>query len=127
MTNTLYLPELREMLADDDVAGLEEFSKALHPARTAEFMEGLTAEESWRVLQHAAMPLRVEIFGFLDMEKQIELVETTDRHQIAELIGEMPPDDRVDLLDDVDPAVVEELMPLVPAVERRDKIGRAHV
>ena len=56
MTNTLYLPELREMLAAHDAAGLEEFCTALHhPARTAEFMEGLTAEEAWAVLRHAEM------------------------------------------------------------------------
>ena len=46
MTNTLYLPELREMLAENNVAELQEFCVALHPARTAEFMEGLTAGRS---------------------------------------------------------------------------------
>jgi len=120
MTNTLYLPELREMLADNNEAELREFCEALHPARTAEFMEGLTPEESWQVLQQAPMPLRVEIFGFFDQEKQVKILETIDRQQIATLIGEMPPDDRVDLLNTVEPAVVEELMPLVPAEERRD-------
>ena len=53
MINTLYLPELREMLELGDVEGLHEFCIALHPARTAEFMEGLTASESWTVLQTA--------------------------------------------------------------------------
>ncbi len=36
------------------------------------------------------------------------------------LIGEMPPDDRVDLLGDVRPEIVRELLPLIPAEERRD-------
>jgi magnesium transporter len=120
MPNTLYLPELREMLADNKTAELEEFCTALHPARTAEFMEGLTAEEAWAVLQHAEMPLRSEIFGFLDEEKRVEIIETIDREQAAELIGDSPPDDRVDLLQEVDPEVVRELMPLVPTKERRD-------
>ena len=53
MINTLLLPELREMLATNDVAGLVEFCDAMHPARAAEFMEGLTPEETWRVLQAA--------------------------------------------------------------------------
>ncbi len=118
--NTLYLPELREMLAEQDESGLREFCTALHPARTAEFMEGLTAEEAWTVLQYAEVPLRVEIFGFSEEEKQVEIVETIDRAEIARLIGDLPPDDRVDLLAEVDPQVVEELMPLVPAEERRD-------
>jgi magnesium transporter len=120
MTNTLYLPELREMLAENNVAELEEFCSALHPARTAEFMEGLTAQEAWAVLRHAEMGLRVEIFGFFEEEKQIELIETIDREEIARFIGEMPPDDRVDLLAKVEPEIVAKLMPLIPAAERRD-------
>ncbi len=118
--NTLYLPELREMLAARDETGLREFCTALHAARTAEFMEGLSAEEAWAVLQYADVPLRVEIFGFFDEEKQVEIFETTDRAEIAKLIGDLPPDDRVDRLAETDPEVVDELMPLVPVEERRD-------
>ena len=120
MTNTLYLPELREMLADKNAAELEAFCTALHPARTAEFMEGLDPSEAWEVLLYAELPLRVEIFGFLDEEKQVTILETIDRKAIAELIAEMPPDDRVDLLKQVEPSVVEEIMALVPVAERRD-------
>ena len=47
MINTLYLPELREMLERRDEPALREFCTALHPARTAEFMEGLSASEAW--------------------------------------------------------------------------------
>lgn len=118
--NTLYLPELREMLVENNAAELREFCTALHPARTAEFMEGLTSAEAWAVLLHAELPLRAEIFGYLDEPKQIEIVEQSDRQQIAQLIGEMPPDDRVDLLAKVDPLVVAEVMPLIATDERRD-------
>ncbi|HYW80996.1 MAG TPA: magnesium transporter, partial [Thermoguttaceae bacterium] len=83
MVNTLYLPELREMLAENNAADLTEFCTALHSARTAEFMEGLTAAEAWAVLQYADVPLRVEIFGFFEQSKQIEIIETLDRAEIA--------------------------------------------
>jgi len=120
MTNTLYLPEIRAMLAEQNAAELEEFCTALHPARTAEFMEGLTSPETWAVLHYAQQPLRGEIFGFFSLETQIEIVEITDRAEMAAFIGDLPPDDRVDLLALVEPRVVEELMPLIPADERRD-------
>lgn len=120
MTNTLYLPELREMLADKNAVELEAFCTALHPARTAEFMEGLTPSEAWEVLRFADLPLQAEIFGFLEEEAQLTILETVDRAEIAKLIAEMPPDDRVDLLKMVEPAVVEEIMALVPVAERRD-------
>ncbi|HBO46217.1 MAG TPA: magnesium transporter [Planctomycetaceae bacterium] len=120
MTNTLYLPEIREMLAENNAAELKEFCTALHPARTAEFMEGLTPQEAWAVLQYADLPLRAEVFGFFDEEMQVEIVETADPTQVASLIAEMPPDDRVDLLAQVEPAIVEKLMTLIPTAERRD-------
>ncbi len=120
MVNTLYLPELREMLADKDEAGLREFCGAIHPARNADFMEGLTAAETWAVLLHAELSLRAEIFGYLDEVKKKEILQGQDRQQIADLIGELPPDDRVDLLEEVHPDVTEQLMPLLPVEERRD-------
>ncbi len=120
MINTLYLPELREMLAEANAAELEEFCRALHPARTAEFMEGLNAAESWAVLRHADPSLRQEIFTYIAHEKQVEIIETQDRHEIAELIAGLAPDDRVDLLQDVEPSTVAELLPLLPPEERRD-------
>ena len=61
MVNTLFLPELREMLAENNTFELQEFCTALHPARTAEFMEGLDAADAWKVLRHADLKLREEI------------------------------------------------------------------
>ncbi len=120
MINTLYLPELRELLAEHNKTELSEFCTALHPARTAEFMEGLNADESWAVLIHADLPLRTEIFKYFDDDKQIAILESQPRDEIGELIGELPPDDRVDLLKDANPEAVAELMLLVPSEERRD-------
>ena len=58
MINTLYLPELREMLRSNDEAELREFCSALHPSRTADFMDGLTAAESWAELRMARAAVR---------------------------------------------------------------------
>lgn len=120
MVNTLYLPELREMLAEHDDAGLEEFCTALHPARTADFMEGLSPAESWEVLSHADVASRTEIFSYFPREKQVEMLETLDREEMGQLIGELPPDERVDMLEQLDEKVVNELMPLVPSEERSE-------
>ena len=120
MTNTLYLPELREMLAENNTAELEEFCVALHAARTAEFMEGLTADEAWAVLEHADESTRAHIFSYFDRDKQVEIIETVDREAIGKLIGDLPPDDRVDILKSVKPEIVDELLPYIPALDRRD-------
>ncbi len=120
MTNTLYLPELREMLAEHNTAELKEFCIALHPARTAEFMEGLTAAESWEVLRHTDARTRAQIFSYLAPEKQIEMIQTVDRAEMVHLIDDLPPDERVDILDRVDPKIVDDLLTLLPADVRRD-------
>jgi magnesium transporter len=120
MINTLYLPELREMLAEQNHEGLTEFCMALHPARTADYMQGLDCDETWEVLRHADPGLRKEIFSFIDHDRQVKMIETEDRAEVAELIADLAPDDRVDMLEDVDQRVVEDLLGLLPQAERRD-------
>jgi len=120
MINTLLLPELREMLQTSDVAGLEDFCTAMHPARAAEFMEGLTSDESWAVLRATDPERRTAIFEYFDEAKQLEILETADREETSQLITSMAPDDRVDLLKQVEEETLEGLMPLIPAAERRD-------
>lgn len=120
MTNTLFLPELREMLADKNEAELREFCTALHPARTAEFMEGLDVAEMWAVLQYADQQERIEIFRYFDLERQAEIIEKMPRDEVCELIQALPHDERVDILRDVDQDVVEDILLRLPAEDRRD-------
>jgi magnesium transporter len=120
MTNTLFLPEIREMLATGDEAGLREFCTALHPARTVEFMEGLEPPEAWQVLLRTDPATRVELFHYFDQPKQVAIVEHEDRAAVAELIQNLAPDERVDILKQVNAPVVGELLPLVPLEVRRD-------
>jgi len=107
-------------LAEGNADGLREFCAALHPARTADFMEGLTAEETWSVLRHSDTATRGEIFHYFDPSVQTTIAETMDRGEVAQLVAELAPDDRVDLLNDVDASIVDELLPLLPSEERRD-------
>lgn len=120
MVNTLYLPELREMLAENNAAELSEFCVALHPTRTAEFMEGLSPEEAWAVLRHADDDARAHIFTYFDRDKQVQIIESSDRAEMGKLIADLASDDRVDVLKEVRPEVVDELLPFIPALDRRD-------
>lgn len=120
MINTLYLPELREMLAGHSEAALQEFCTALHPARTAEFMEGLSPDEAWQVLKYADLPLREEVFTFLSPDLQLAILSTQDRGEVSELIVQLAADDRVDLLEELDGHIVDEILPLLPSEVRRE-------
>ncbi len=120
MVNTLFLPELREMLQENNVDQLREFCTALHPARTAEFMEGLETTEAWMVLQFAEPHLRAEIFGYFEHDIQVMMLENENERQVAELVTHIPADDAVDLLSELPESRVESLLALVPAPDRRD-------
>lgn len=120
MINTLFLPELREMLRQADAKGLSEFCSALHPARTAEFMEGLTTEEAWAVLQFADVPTRVEVFGYFPEEQQLDALSSQEREQVAELVAGMAADDRVDIISQLEPAILEDVLERLPVEDRRD-------
>jgi magnesium transporter len=120
MINTLFLPELREMLAESNADEMREFCIALHPARAAEFMEGLSTSEAWRVLQHADQHLRAEIFSYFAHDRQVEMLLEEDERQVADLVTHIPADDAVDLLSELPESRVEQLLALVPAPDRRD-------
>lgn len=120
MINTLYLPELREMLAEHNGEELREFCMALHPGRTAEFMEGLSSHEAWEVLQFAEPNLRAEIFSYFEEEQQTSILAEEDDKQVADLITHLPADDAVDLLSGLEEPRVEHLLALIPAPDRRD-------
>lgn len=120
MINTLFLPELREMLELQQTEELKEFCEALNPGRTAEYMAGLTAAEAWQVLQHAAPALRVEIFEFFDLDHKLDILNDQDSQQVAELLAALPADDRVDLVQELSEQRVAQLLALLPAEDRRD-------
>jgi len=120
MINVLLLPELREMLANNDQAELQQFCTAMNPTRTAEFMEGLNDEEAWQVLKATDVHRRAEIFQYFDHDRQVALLSNQDPSEVAVLIAELYADDRVDLLQEMDLARVELLLDLLPKSDRRD-------
>lgn len=120
MINTLFLPELREMLAEANAQELREFCTALHPSRAAEFMEGLASDEVWSVLQHADTHQRAEIFSYFDYDRQVAMLQSEDERQVADLVTHIPADDAVDLLSELPDKRVEQILALVPAPDRRD-------
>ena len=120
MINTLFLPELREMLADDNVAELSDFCVAMHPSRTAAFMEGLSDDEIWQVLKNSTPENVADIFSYFDQDRKPSLLDTDRVQQAAELVAHLPSDDRVDLLQELDESLRQGIMDLLPVDERRD-------
>jgi magnesium transporter len=120
MYNSLLLPDLREMLEQNDTRGLAEFCDALHSAVAAEVLEGLSKEDVWRVLSNCRLDRQVEIIEFMSLHRQAELVGCLDRERLSNLLQVMSPDDAVDLLEQMDEGQIERLLPLFAQAQRRD-------
>lgn len=120
MTNVLLLPELRSMLAEQDAAGLTALMTELHPATVADWTEGLSVEETWKVFDHAGINRQALVFEFFPLSKQVEMATGAGRERMSRMIEAMAPDERVDLLKRLDPEVVENLLPLVAKADRQD-------
>ncbi len=118
--NTLLLPDLRQMLEEDDGPALKEFCEALHPGVAAEVLEDLDSATAWRVLTHCGPKTQAEILGFFSLPHQVQLVQSIEGPHLTRLIEEMSPDDRVDLLERMEPEAVDALMPLLAHAERAD-------
>lgn len=120
MYTPLILPDLKAMLDENDERGLAEFCDVLYPAVTAEILDELNAREIWTVLRNCPLQRRAQIFEFLSLSRQVELVEGIERKELSPLIEEMSPDNRVDLLSRMDAERVESLLPLMAQAERSD-------
>ncbi|MBL4884875.1 MAG: magnesium transporter [Planctomycetaceae bacterium] len=121
MYQSLLLPDLRQMLNENDELGMKEFCEVLFPAVSAEILTELQPAEAWRVLSKSSNLTRlVEIFGYFSLSFQVQLVNVIDREPLSRLIEELAPDDRVDLLERLDPEHVESLLPLIAQAERTD-------
>jgi magnesium transporter len=120
MANPLLLPEIRAMIAEGDEQGLTAVMNEMHPASVADFAEGLSIEETWKLLDHAPISSQADVFAFFPLDKQEELVSGVGRERMSKLLEAMSHDDRVDLLKRLDDEVVENLLPLVTKADRQD-------
>ena len=120
MTNVLLLPELRSMLAEEDHEGLTALMTELHPATVADWTEGLSVEETWKVFNHAGIDRQAQVFEFFPIQKQVDMATGAGRERMSRMIEAMAHDERVVLLKRLDPEVVESLLPLVAKADRQD-------
>jgi len=123
MKNPILIPELRDLLSKNKIEILKNFIEEGHPKEIAEYIALLDPDEIWQILNTAALPQKVKIFSYLDMDVQVEMVSGTRKKNTTELLTEMSHDDRADLFQHLEKHVVDRLLVLLPLSERRDIIN----
>lgn len=116
--NPLLQPDLKLMLNENDLLGMQQFCEVLNPVIVAEVLDGLDPKSTWKVLSSTDIKHQAEIFEFIEPAQQIELVASVDRQHLSKLIETMSPDDRLGLLEHLDEEQIESLLPLIAQAER---------
>ncbi|RLT09126.1 MAG: magnesium transporter, partial [Planctomycetota bacterium] len=83
-------------------------------------LDELEDDQIWPILDKAELPIRVEIFEYLSLKRQIGLVEQLDPAKLSELFEWMSADDRVDLLSRMPEDRREDVLRLIARAERND-------
>lgn len=120
MKNPLLVPELREYITNNDTVAITLFLESGHPRVIADFISALSPDEAWQLLAYAEIDLRAEIFSHMDEWFQAEITETLNRDDLARLVTEMAPDDRVDLLGRIPENRRERVLSALAGAERED-------
>src|SRR4051812_22545349 len=98
MVGRLLQPEIKSMVAARDFAGLRELFREWPPADVAEVIVDM--EEQERVIIFRVLPhdLAADVFEYLELDAQQELLKAMAHEQVVGILNEMSPDDRTALL-----------------------------
>lgn len=120
MKNLILLPELKEIIEKKSWSQFVEICREIHPAEIADLLSSLEPNEVWQLIEKVDLETRSEIFSHLDLLLQTEIAAIINRKQLAELLTEMPSDDRVDLFKKFPEAKQELILPALAQAERED-------
>src|ERR1700675_2024016 len=119
MVGKILQPEIRSLIDTRDFSALREVFREWPPADVAEVILDMAEDEQviiFRVLPNA---LAADVFEYLDVEAQQQLLRAMAHEQVVGILNEMSPDDRTALLEEMPSAAARQLIKLLTPGERR--------
>jgi len=116
----LFLPEIKELIADKDFSGLKQFLKSVHSMDLAAGWSSLLPTEKIIVFKILAVKRKVEVFENLIFPEQSYILNNLDNNEVAQIINEMAPDERADLFKELPEKVFKKLFSLINKDEAQD-------
>lgn len=119
MLGELLRPEIEEMLAARNFAGLREALADLPPADIADLFADLPPEQVavlFRILPRAQA---TDVFEYLPVDVQESTLRAMGQEDVAAVLNEMDPDDRTALLEEMPGEAAQRLINLLSPEERR--------
>ncbi|HEV8423239.1 MAG TPA: magnesium transporter [Chthoniobacterales bacterium] len=119
MVGKILIPEIQAMVEARNFAALRALFSEMPPADVAEIILDLPEDE--RVIIFRILPnvLAADVFEYLDLESQQQLLRGMAHEQVVSLLNEMSPDDRTALLEELPSAAARQLIQLLTPEERK--------
>jgi magnesium transporter len=134
MIGTLLLPELKELIRQRNFAQLREILAGFSAPDLAELLADLDPADTAVLLRILPHELAADVFEFLPLPVQEQLVRALGDADVARILDEMPADDRTALLEELPAKVTQKLISLLSPEQRqvanqllgypKDSIGR---
>src|SRR5438093_12578022 len=119
MVGKILIPEIRSLIEARDFTGLRELFGDWPPADVAEVIVDMPEDDRVIIFRVLPAALAADVFEYLDVEAQQELLRCMAHEQVVAILNEMSPDDRTALLEEMPSAAARQLIQLLTPDERR--------
>jgi len=119
MVGNILIPEIRSLIEARNFAGLREIFQDWPRADVAEVILDLPQDDRVIIFRVLPAALAADVFEYLDVEAQQELLRGMAHEQVVAILNEMSPDDRTALLEEMPSAAARQLIQLLTPEERR--------
>src|SRR6476646_2531883 len=119
MVGKILEPEIRSMIEARNFGALREVFREWPPADVAEVILDLPEDEQVIIFRLLPTALAADVFEYLEVDAQQQLLKAMAHEQVAAILNEMSPDDRTALLEELPSAASRQLIRLLTPEERR--------
>ncbi len=119
MVGKILIPEIKSLIEARDFNALREIFREWPPADLAEIITDLPEDDRVIIFRVLPTALAADVFEYLEVEEQEQLLRAMAHEQVAGILNEMSPDDRTALLEELPSTAARRLIQLLTPEERR--------
>ncbi len=119
MLTQLLKPEIKSLIQEKQFSILKEVLQEWPPADIAELIVELDESERVLIFRLLNRELAADVFEYLDVDTQLELIKSMGKEETAAILNEMDPDDRTALFEEIPAQALQQLLSLLSAEEKK--------
>ncbi len=119
MLTQLLKPEIKSLIQEKKFSILKEVLQEWPPADIAELLVELEETERVLIFRLLNRELATDVFEYLDVDTQMELIKSMGKEEVAGILNEMDPDDRTALFEEIPAHALQQLLSLLSADEKK--------